>query len=95
MEYCCHVWSGAPSCYLELLDKLQKWICGTVGPSLAVSLVEMLPAYVFSMGITLVDHIVHPPFCWGVEPPTKFSKKRGGGLDRISIFRGGLLGKRG
>ena len=22
MEYCCHVWSGAPSCYLELLDKL-------------------------------------------------------------------------
>ena len=38
MEYCCHVWVGAPSCYLELLDKLQKWICGTVGPSLAVSL---------------------------------------------------------
>ena len=26
MEYCCHVWAGAPSCYLELLDKLQKWI---------------------------------------------------------------------
>ena len=24
MEYCCHVWSGAPSCYFELLDKLQK-----------------------------------------------------------------------
>ena len=24
MEYCCHVWAGAPSCYLELLDKLQK-----------------------------------------------------------------------
>ena len=22
MEYCCHVWAGAPSCYLELLDKL-------------------------------------------------------------------------
>ena len=21
MEYCCHVWAGAPSCYLELLDK--------------------------------------------------------------------------
>ena len=27
MEYCCHVWAGAPSCYLELLDKLQKRIC--------------------------------------------------------------------
>ena len=24
MEYCCHVWAGAPICYLELLDKLQK-----------------------------------------------------------------------
>ena len=38
MEYYCHVWAGAPSCYLELLDKLQKWICRTVGPSLAASL---------------------------------------------------------
>ena len=24
MEYCCHVWAGAPSCYLEFLDKLEK-----------------------------------------------------------------------
>ena len=38
MEYCFHVWAGAPSCYLELLDKLQKWICRTVGPSLPTSL---------------------------------------------------------
>ena len=38
MEYCCHVWAGAPSCYLELLDKLQKRICRTVGPSLSASL---------------------------------------------------------
>ena len=38
MEYSCHVWAGAPSCYLELLDKLQKRICRTVGPALAVSL---------------------------------------------------------
>ena len=38
MEYYCHVWAGAPSCYLELLDKLQKWICRIVGPSLAASL---------------------------------------------------------
>ena len=37
MEYVCHVWSGAPSCYLEFLDKLQKWICRTVGLSLAAS----------------------------------------------------------
>ena len=38
MEYCSRVWAGAPSCYLELLDKLQKRICRTVGPSLAASL---------------------------------------------------------
>ena len=38
MEYCCHTWAGAPSCYLELLDMLQKQICRTVGPSLAASL---------------------------------------------------------
>ena len=39
MEYCCHVWAGAPSCYFNFLDKLQKGICKTV----------------FSIGITLVD----------------------------------------
>ena len=22
IKYCCHVWAGAPSCYLELLDKV-------------------------------------------------------------------------
>ena len=38
MEYCCHVWAGVPSCYLDLLDKLQKRICRFVGPSLAASL---------------------------------------------------------
>ena len=38
MVYCCHVWAGAPSCYLELLDKLRKRICRAVGPSFATSL---------------------------------------------------------
>ena len=38
MEYCCNVWDGAPSCYLELLDKPQKQICRTVSLSLAASL---------------------------------------------------------
>ena len=31
-------WAGAPSCYLELLDKLPKRICRAAGPSLAASL---------------------------------------------------------
>ena len=57
MEYCCHVWAGATSCYLELLDKLQKPICRNVGPSLAASLEPWLmwTASVFSRSITLVD----------------------------------------
>ena len=37
MECYCHVWAGAPSCYLQLLDKVQKRICRTVGPSLSAS----------------------------------------------------------
>ena len=51
MEYCCHVWAGAPSSYLELLDKLHKQICKTFGPSLAAS----LECLVFFTGITFVD----------------------------------------
>ena len=38
IECCCHVWPGVLNCYLELLDKVQKRICRTVGPSLAASL---------------------------------------------------------
>ena len=38
----CHVLAGAPSYYLELLDKLQKRICKTVGPLLAASLEPLL-----------------------------------------------------
>ena len=60
MEYCCHVWGGAHSCYMELLEKLQNWICSlfvlhllplvTTWPN-----AEMQLALVFSTGITLVD----------------------------------------
>ena len=28
MEYCCHVWAGAPRCYLELIDKLRNEYTG-------------------------------------------------------------------
>ena len=39
MEYCCHVWACAPSCYLELLDKLQNQICmELLNPRLIVEL---------------------------------------------------------
>ena len=60
IEYCCHVWAGAPSCYLELLERLRKRICGTVGPSLTVSFAplthcQMKQAKASFIGITLVD----------------------------------------
>ena len=35
MEYYCHVWAIARSCYLDMLDKLQKRVCRTVGPTIA------------------------------------------------------------
>ena len=38
MKCCCHVWVGAPSCYLELLDKLQKRIHRTFGLSLIIEM---------------------------------------------------------
>ena len=46
-----------PSCYLDLLDKLQKQICRIVGPSLANPwlIIEMWLCQVFSIGINLVN----------------------------------------
>ena len=41
MEYCCHVWAGAPNCYLEMLNKLIKRISRTFGSSLAAFLEPM------------------------------------------------------
>ena len=38
MEHCSHIWAGAPSCYLEFLDRLQKRIFRTVGSPVAASL---------------------------------------------------------
>ena len=62
MEYCCHVWAGAPSCYLDLLDKLQKRICRIVGPSLTTSLEPLadhrnVASLSLSIGVALVDVI--------------------------------------
>ena len=49
IKYCFHVWTGAPSCYLELLDKLQKQYAGLLVLHLLLLLnpwliVEMWPA---------------------------------------------------
>ena len=38
IEYCSHIWAGAPDCYLWMLDKVQRSLCYLVGEDLAVSL---------------------------------------------------------
>ena len=38
MEYCCHVCGDVPNCYMGMLDKLQKRVYRTPGPSLAAVL---------------------------------------------------------
>ena len=38
IEYRVHILAGTPSCYFELLNKLQKQICRIAGPSFAASL---------------------------------------------------------
>ena len=76
MEYCCHVLAGAPSCYLELLDKLQKWICRTVCPSLAASLeplahcqnvasLSLFYRYYFGKCLSELAQLVPLPYCRG------------------------------
>ena len=75
MEYC-HVWAGAPSCYLELLDKPQKRICRTVGPSVAASLeplahrrnvtsLSLFYRYYFGRCFLELGQLVPHPFSWG------------------------------
>ena len=59
MEYCCQVWVGAPSYYSELLDKLQKWICRTVGPPLAASFETLVH-------LTLLAQLVQLPYSQGI-----------------------------
>ena len=76
MEYCCHVWTGAPSCYLDLLGKLQKQTCRTVVPSLASSLeplahcqnvasVSLFYRYYFGRYSSELAQLVPPPYSPG------------------------------
>ena len=81
MEYCCHVWPGAPSCYFKLLDNLQTWICRTVGTLLAASL-EPLAHHRNIASISLFyryyfgrysSELVVLPYSWG--RPTCYSDR--------------------
>ena len=63
MEYCSHVWPGAPNRYLDMLDKPQKHVYRTVGPCSTLCPeplahcrnVANFSIKLFSIGITLVD----------------------------------------
>ena len=52
MKYCCHVWAGARSRYLDLLDKLQNEYPGLL---VLHSLLLLNLWLIFSIGMTLVD----------------------------------------
>ena len=68
MEYCCHFWAGVPSCYLGLLDRLQKWICRT-GPWLAASLEPLAHCQIVAsfvlFGSSELGQLVPFPYSWG------------------------------
>ena len=84
MEYCCHGWAGTLSCYLELLDKPQKRICSTAGPSLAASLellahrrnvasLSLFYRYYFDKCSSELAQLVHLPFSRGES--TRYSDR--------------------
>ena len=64
-------WAGAPSCYLELLDKLQKPICRIVGPSLpfahcqVVASLKFFYRYYFGRCSFEQAELIPFPFSWG------------------------------
>ena len=84
MEYCCHAWAGAPGGYLELLDKPQKQICRTLGPSLVASLeplsypwnvtsLSLFCRYYFGRCSSELAQLVPLPFSRG--RPTRYSDR--------------------
>ena len=82
MEHCCHVWAGAPSCYLKVLDKLQKQICRAVGPSLAASLEPLahcwnvassFPFYRYDFRRCSFEPNQLVPFLYSLESSTDYS----------------------
>ena len=84
MEFCCCAWFGAPSCYLEFLDKLQKRICRTDGLSLAAFLEPMVPRlnvtslslfykYYFGRCSSELTQLVLLPYSWGSS--TRYSDR--------------------
>ena len=62
IEYCCHVWVAAPDCYLDMLHKIQKQICRTVGPSFTAFLEPL--AHRQNIGSWSLFHSYYFGRCW-------------------------------
>ena len=77
MEYYCHVWAGAPRCYLESLDKLQKRIWRTVGPTLAhhLNVASWSLFYRFYFGICSSELAQLVPLPFSRERSTRYSDR--------------------
>ena len=77
MEYCCHAWAGAPSYYLEMLDKLQKRICRTcclswtIGSSSKCSKSFLFGRYYFGRCLSELTPLV--PLPYSRERSTRYS----------------------
>ena len=75
-QYCCHIWTGAPSWYLDMQDKLQKRVCRTVGTVLAASFellvhcrnvasLSIFYIYYFGRCSSELTELVPPPYSYG------------------------------
>ena len=84
MECWCHVWAGAFNCYLDMLDKLQKWVGKTVDSQFTVCLeplpyrwiiasLSLLYRYYFSTCSSELVEMVPLPHSWGRS--TCYSKR--------------------
>ena len=65
LEYCCHVWAGAPSCYFDMSDKLQKQICRTLTydlNNLSLKFIEMFFLWALSNQICYILFILFSTF---------------------------------
>ena len=76
IEYCSHVWAGGPSCYLELLNQPQKWVCWIVFSPLFASLeplvhhqnvanLSLFYRYYFDSCSSELAELVPVPYSWG------------------------------
>ena len=72
--FCCYVWADYSSCYLDIWDKLQKWICRNIGPSLAATLITSAHCW-NTLRLNLFDRY-YVGICLS-EPAVPFPSSRG------------------